>query len=177
MQALEVANKLRLILNDTDKLKYSDYEIINHINDALLELANESSKANAELFRDRATLAMSQGKAVLPEGYIKEIKAFDPDGAELFNVQNDEPMTGEFSVKGKLAYSAEKSIVLWYFKYPAAITSLTSEIDLPDVMTVPVAKVAAFSIQGDNGQMIAMAQFCLGITQTQVSGKKTSSSN
>jgi len=171
MQAKKITDKTRLYLGDMNKAKYSDWEIFNGINDALRVLADESAKNKGALFRDRETITISSlNAALLPERFISCIKAFDSSGAELFNVHNDDPAAGEFSINGINIMSGEASLVLWYFKYPDQISGFESEIDMPESMIVPIAKVAASSIKQDDTQMVNMARYALGLS-TEDSGK------
>lgn len=168
MKANEIFTKARLYLEDMTKTRYSDWEVFSGINDALRLVAEENAKVNGPLFRKRANLNLSidTTSSELPGDFVKEIKAFDAEGAELLNVHNDEPFEGEFSVKGSSLFAADVFVTLWYFSYPPAVTKPDDEIDLPSSMAMPVAKIACECVKNSNDRAVEMSEFFYGGSDT-----------
>ena len=168
MKAIDLFAKTRLYLEDMTKTRYSDWEIFSAINDALRLVAEENAKVNGPLFRKRVLLITDdESFAVeLPEDFVKEIKAFDADDAELFNVHNDEPFAGEFTIRGDRLVAPDKTVVLWYFSYPEKIKNPSDKIDLPSSMVVPVAKIASQCAKSAHNAALESAQYFYGDKNT-----------
>lgn len=164
MKANEIFVKTRLYLEDMAKTRYSDWEVFSGINDALRLVAEENAKVNGPLFRKRANLNLSidTTSSELPGDFVKEIKAFDAEGAELLNVHNDEPFEGEFSVKGSSLFAADSPVTLWYFSYPPTLSATDDELDLPSSMAMPVAKIASQCVKSAHNAALESTQYFYG---------------
>ncbi len=71
----------------------------------------------------------------LPEGFIKTVKVED---------SNELDYKGYAIKNGKIKFELDGSYTLTYTQYPSAITSLTANISLPDVLQYPLAEFFAF---------------------------------
>lgn len=162
MKAGTVVLKTRLYLTDMNKAVVSDYHIYSGINDAMRMMAEESSHGKGELFRTSKVVTLSGNRALLPEHFITAIKAYSTTGKELLNVHSTNPNEGEFSIKGRTIVSGESAIDLWYFEYPRMVDDPSDEIEMPNSLLVPLAKVAAEAISGDSASAINIAQYYLG---------------
>ena len=161
MKANEIFVKTRLYLEDIAKARYSDWEVFSGINDALRLVAEENAKVGGPLFRKRINLSLAPDtmSAILPDDFVREIKAFDADGAELLNVHNDEPFGGEFSVKGASVFAADDFVTLWYFSYPPTVKTPNDEIDIPVSMAIPIAKIASACVQNHDDAAVEKTRF------------------
>lgn len=162
MKAHQIINKARLYLNDMNKTRYSDWELFSGVNDALRMLAEENASTKGSLFRSSASLSLSGGSVLLPEDFVREVKCFGSEGTELFNVHNDVPLSGEFSVSGEYLFSGDDSVVLWYFCYPERVSSMEDDIKAPDSMLLPISKITAECVKNANESGISMARYFLG---------------
>lgn len=162
MTANDVMALVRMRVDDMDKSEVSDFQILRAINDALRMMCEACAKANGPLFINKSLLNLTNGSVVLPAGFVKEIKAFDSDGVELFNVHHDDASEGEFSISGTLLKSEESSVALWYFAYPAEVASGADTIGLPDSMKLPIAQIAASAIKGDGEEVFILSNYFTG---------------
>lgn len=162
MRAGTVVLKTRLYLTDMNKAVISDYHIYSGINDAMRMLAEESSHGRGELFRAGRVINLNENKALLPERFISAIKAYSTTGKELLNVHTTNPNEGEFSIKGTMIASGEPAVDLWFFEYPRMVDDPSDEIEMPNSMLVPLAKIAAEAIKGDSANAVNIAQYYLG---------------
>lgn len=168
MTAGEILLKTRLYLNDMNKTTYSDFQIIEGVNDAMRMLAEENARSRGPYFRKRISLSLTDGEVSLPDDFLKEVKGFDEDGTELFNVQHDMyagALSGEFGISGSKLMSGDSPVVLWYFAYPSDITGATSQIDLPLSFIVPIAKIAASVVVGSDENTVTLSQYFLGVSK------------
>ena len=162
MTANDIMYRVRLYIGDTYKSKVSDWEIINSINDALRLMAEESARLSGDLFRISEDLTITEGSCSLPGGYLRLIKAFGDERAELFNVHTDAPSSGEFSIAGGKLYSGESAVELWYFGYPDDVIAADSAVDLPDSMAVPLARITSLLLANKIEDAVTMADYFIG---------------
>ena len=108
MKALKLMAQTRLYAEDAMKAKYTDWQVVRALNDALRVLAEENANANGRLFRGRALVEIKEGTGALPTDYLRVIRGVSVEsGMELLHVHTDTPSTGEFAISGDTLYSGE----------------------------------------------------------------------
>lgn len=163
MKALKLMAQTRLYAEDAMKAKYTDWQVVRALNDALRVLAEENANANGRLFRGRALVEIKEGTGVLPADYLRVIRGVSVEsGKELLHVHTDTPSAGEFAISGDTLYSGEISgVELWYFSNPGQIADGESEVPVPDRYTIATAKAAAALLVGGDANAIRIADYFL----------------
>lgn len=167
MKAGRVLTRARLYARDMQGAKFSDYEVYAAINDTVRILAQEQMRTMAGTdFRCACELNTSTaGMALLPEGFLKEIRAFDGiDGNELLRVHTDEAGSGEYSIEGEMLFSGCKSVMLCYFGLPAEVRAPEDDLSLSDSMFQALARSAAALLIGSDSGAVQAAQYFTGQT-------------
>lgn len=163
MKAQKLMAQTRLYAGDAMKAKYSDWQVIRALNDALRVMAEENANAMGRLFRGRAEVEMTGGVGTLPSDYLRVIRGVSGEsGSELLHVHSDAPSAGEFSIRGDELYSGEtEKVELWYFSNPGQIADGDSDVPVPERYTTAIAKAAAALLTGSDGGAITVADYFL----------------
>ena len=163
MKALKLMAQTRLYVEDAMKAKYTDWQVVRALNDALRVLAEECANANGRLFRGRALVEIKEGTGALPADYLRVIRGVSVEsGMELLHVHTDTPSAGEFAISGDTLYSGEThGVELWYFFNPGQIADGESEVPVPDRYTIATAKAAAALLVGGDANAIRIADYFL----------------
>lgn len=163
MKALKLMAQTRLYAEDAMKAKYTDWQVVRALNDALRVLAEENANANGRLFRGRALVEIKEGTGALPADYLRVIRGVSVEsGMELLHVHTDTPSAGEFAISGDTLYSGEThGVELWYFFNPGQIADGESEVPVPDRYTIATAKAAAALLVDGDANAIRIADYFL----------------
>lgn len=163
MKALKLMAQTRLYAEDAMKAKYTDWQVVRALNDALRVLAEENANANGRLFRGRALVEIKEGTGALPADYLRVIRGVSVEsGKELLHVHTDTPSAGEFAISGDTLYSGEThGVELWYFFNPGQIADGESEVPVPDRYTIATAKAAAALLVDGDANAIRIADYFL----------------
>ena len=173
MKAGNILIKTRQYLRDLQASRFSDWEIYQGINDALRIFAEEASRIydGAGAFSSVKTLSMgADGKALLPESYLKVKRAYSSDGSELLRVISSAPGEGEFAIRGNVLMSGEPSVKLNYYSYPEKVDQPEDVVDLPESMLLPIAKIAASCAAGSDNATVQVAQYFSGQALSNLTG-------
>lgn len=164
MKAGRILARARLYAGDMQGARYSDYEVYAAINDAVRVLAQEQMRTAAGTdFRRACELDTSTaGYALLPEGFLKEVRAFDgTDGNELLQVHTDDPGDGEYAVGGGVLHSGCSSVTLCYYGLPAEVRAPEDDLRISESMFQAVARTAA-TLLGGGSDSVRAAQYFTG---------------
>ncbi len=129
--------RTRFAVRDTEKARYSDYEVGIAVN-AAVDLLCEGLKKyfSRELVRS-FNLDLKDWRCKLPGDFLYVVGVWDKnDEACFFLIEGDEIYT-------------EEGAVLDYGKHPGRIESAKDEIDLSPCFLVHLAAVAASLLRGD----------------------------
>ncbi len=124
--------KIRLRLGDMQKVKLSDYELLSALNDARTMLWIALAENFSSIPLKKATLAMTDGSAPLPEGYYSLVEL--PPGAR---------------VVGEAVESDDETVTVVYNCVPEHVSSSSEEISVPSSLVLDTVEIAAF-IAGGN---------------------------
>ncbi len=178
MKAGKVMARTRLYARDMQGARFSDYEVYAAVNDAVRVLAQEEMRSMAGTdFRRACQLntSVAAGHALLPEGFLKEIRAFDGvDGNELLLVHNDEPGDGEYAVKDGALRSGCASVTLCYYGLPAEVRAPDDDLRISEAMAQSVAKSAALLLIGSDAGAVQAAQYFTGQQNVAAAGGSAS---
>lgn len=166
--AIEVSKlirKIRLKAMDFDEIKYSDYQIINAIND-VIEYLNASYALRNSDFLEKAkeyhlTSEQMQKGVTLPYDFMTLVGLNDLQcGRPLAVVPSTEtPKFDEYKIVGSKIYSGVPDFTITYRKKIEEIETEKDEIDLPAVFEQLIRNFA-FSVltDGEDGMLQAIEQ-------------------
>lgn len=125
--------RTRLTVGDTNKARYSDYEV-KIADDTAIDMLCESLKKyfSRELVRTVKLELDEDSYCPLPDGFLYVVGVWDKNDDEC-----------EFIIEGGELYT-EKGVALSYAKHPGY-----EEIDLPHGFLIHLADVAASLLRGD----------------------------
>jgi len=129
----EFLDQVRYQINDTDKVEYTDQELINYTNEALSWLGAELARYGAPQVLKFTTLVLTNGEADLPSDFLFESGVLGPDGSLLKSVPPVQP-ADQYSYKiiGNKIYSNNTSLDLFYFASFPFVSALTDLIPVFD---------------------------------------------
>ncbi len=129
----ELFPRVRLLVKDTEKARYSDYEVRASVS-AAVDMLCESLKKyfSRELVRSVELELDEDFRCPLPEGFLYVAGVWDKDDEEV-----------EFIIEGDELYT-ERGVSMDYAKHPGY-----DEIDLPAGFLIHIADVAASLLRGD----------------------------
>lgn len=97
MTVAELISNIRIKVNDTDSLTFTDDEILGYINEALKYIENILSENNSSIIS--STLELDSSVTVFPADVLRIIKIVNSNKKELKRVYNtDEVKENEFTV-------------------------------------------------------------------------------
>ena len=142
----KLLERTRLFVNDTNKTKYSDYEISSAIENSVSLLCSALIKfASPEIVR-RVELDIVDGKADLPTGFLSIVNVEDTLGQQMFsNYEYSDLPDGCYRVEGDSLITSEDKVYLVYTKTPYEAT----QIDLPEFFTSYLSGATANLLRGE----------------------------
>jgi hypothetical protein len=143
----KLLERTRLFVNDTNKTKYSDYEISSAIENSVSLLCSALIKfASPEIVR-RVELDIVDGKADLPTGFLSIVNVEDTLGQQMFsNYEYSDLPDGCYRVEGDSILSSEDKVYLVYTKTPYG----TTQIDLPEFFAPYISGASANLLRGES---------------------------
>lgn len=138
MQAGKVATKIRLRVGDMQKTRFSDYEILSALNDAMSMLWVALAENFSRIPQKTVNIVMTDGKAPLPEDYYSLVKK--PAGAEIRGME----ITG---AEGELVYNA----------VPIPALDMADDIRLPLSLLLDCVEVAGAIATGRTDEAASIA--------------------
>ena len=142
----KLLERTRLFVNDTNKTKYSDYEISSAIENSVSLLCSALIKfASPEIVR-RVELDIVDGKADLPTGFLSIVNVEDTLGQQMFsNYEYSDLPDGCYRIEGDSLITSEDKVYLVYTKTPYEAT----QIDLPEFFTPYLSGATANLLRGE----------------------------
>lgn len=140
----ELIQRLRILLNDTQAIEFSDGELIGHINQAQDYIVQTAVNLGFQGFIKKTTLTLTDGSSPLPVDFIREysvvagkyiLNAVPPD-AEI------SPKT--YKIVGDKIFSRNDTLDLYYFFQPAYYTATTDVIQLPAVFNNLLMEIVVY---------------------------------
>jgi len=125
MKAEELITECRFQLNDTDKIEFSDGELLSYLNQALRYINNFGINLNSKLFLKRADLTLNNGVALLPADFVRE-KSVKTGSMTLKSGK-------DYNIIGNEIYAKSDTITLEYFYQITHLSSLAEDIPLRNI--------------------------------------------
>ncbi len=132
MTVQDLINQIRYQINDTDKIEFTDGELLNYVNQAQDYISQVAINHRFKGLIKMSDLSLSDGKATLPEDFVREHKV--KAGSRLLNSVSVSEDVDVYSYKiiGNEIYSGNDQLTLYYFyMYPAYIA-------MTDILKIPM---------------------------------------
>ena len=136
MNVEDIIREARYQLNDTDKVEFSDGELLSYLNQALRYINNFGINFNSRLFLKRANLTLSNGVALLPSDFIRE-KSVKVGSITLKSGK-------DYSIIGDEIFSKYDNITLEYFYQIKQLSSLAENIPLKDIVVNVLKQIVIY---------------------------------
>jgi hypothetical protein len=145
----------RLLLNDTGKDRWNDWEMLRYLNTIYRLLGSAINKWSSTILMEEVYLTMNQGSYPLPADYASLIDAVDIYGSSLAITMGPVICRGEFKIAGGSIYSGDDALILQY-KYSLPALTATDSLGIPiDFYDGIVAALVAFA-SGQAGSVSGM---------------------
>ncbi len=147
---VQLVRSLRYALRDMQGLKYSDYELIESINQAVNLLYGRLSESYVQAVLKKKILAVGEnGTAALPKDFVRIHQLGMGDGLAAIPTSGAATAEGTYRIIGDTLYAPEGAYSLEYYYIPKRVTSLTDEVDAPQSMS-PYLERISLAIFGNN---------------------------
>lgn len=147
--ASQICQMARYNVGDAGHTTYSDYEVMAALQSSLDLLITSCDECFSPLLVKSAELELPAGRAALPEDFRSVVSALGPRGAALESNYETGPFRGEFRFENSEIVSPEPRVALTYRYRPARLTAIDDEIDAPEVLLLPLARMTALLLKGD----------------------------
>ena len=136
MNAGDIIREARYQLNDTDKIEFSDAELLSYINQALRYINEIGINLNSNLLLKRADLTLTDGVASLPSDFIREkvVRA----GKTALQSNRD------YQIIGDKIYSDYENLTVEYFYQFPLLISVSDILPVKDVFTDVIKQIVIF---------------------------------
>lgn len=147
--ASEICLPVRYNVGDAGHTVYSDYEVLTALQSSLDLLACSCDMFFSPLLVKSAKLELTDGRAALPEDFRSVVSVLGPRGAALESNYETGPFRGEFRFENSEIVSPQSPVTLTYRYRPARLTAIDDEIDAPETLLLPLARMTTSLLKGD----------------------------
>lgn len=151
MLAKDIMADVRFSVGDMGKVKYSDHQLVNAINQVMRQINTTLCNITSDIVKTRVTLALTNGSVSLPIDYDSLIKITTIDNLPMYyrtSENNDDSWT--YELIGGMIYANQSSVVLTYKKsFPEFDVNDTNvTLPLPDFFKDLVSLYVKVALQG-----------------------------
>ena len=165
----ELLQEVRYQIHDTDKVEYTDSELISYVNDALRFISNELIRCGSALLLKRTSLSLTDGQAGLPADFVKEQAVLDSQGYVLQSLAPSEPVSRYgYKIVGSTIYSDNSTLELYYFASFPSVSALNEDVPVPDYMLSLVKQIVVFLALNRNEYSLSVEAELIKLFQGQV---------
>lgn len=158
---MSVFMKTRMYADDLNKTKFSDYEVLSAINDALFLMAKESLYFRP-YFTEEYCFSHTGDEALpeLPAGFIDITRVLTAEGKELLRVFSSSAGADEYYVRDNVIETgADGDFTAYVVRVPARVTELTDTIPVPETFLAPIAKTASALLKKEDAAGVQIARY------------------
>lgn len=149
-------------IKDMDAAHYSDYDILQALNEVVAYIYNTLAEQTSSLLDKRAELQKEEGKGfVLPEDFLQIVSAYDGDARIMEPQTKDGELTEHsYRIIGAKLYTKSKAVTLVYKPFFIDLTAndLEKDMDLPPFFKTLLKKAVILILQGSGQQDTAVLQ-------------------
>ena len=144
MRVGDLLQQIRYAINDTDKIEFSDAELINYINQAQDYISNVCINNAFKGLIKETDLTLIDGKTELPQDFVREYSVV-ANGYILKSLPADAEVD-EYSYKivGNSLYSQNDTVNLYYFYMYPAYVSVNDELVIPNVFVNLIREIVTY---------------------------------
>ena len=144
MRVSDLLQQIRYAINDTDKIEFSDAELLNYINQAQDYISNICINNAFKGLIKETDLTLIDGKTELPQDFVREYSVV-ANGYILKSLPADAEVD-EYSYKivGNSLYSQNDTVNLYYFYMYPAYVSVNDELVIPNVFVNLLREIAIY---------------------------------
>jgi len=169
MTVEELLNYVRYQINDTDKVEYTDAELIGYVNDGLRFISNELIRLSSPILLKYTTLSLTDGVADLPSDFVREEGVLDSQGNPLESYPPIKPVDQYgYKIIGNKLYSNNESVDLFYYAPYSTVSALTDTIPVPDYMVQLLKEIVIFLALNRNEFSLNVEQELLKVFANQI---------
>ena len=133
MTVQDLINQIRYQINDADRVEYTEAELIGYINQAQDYISQVLINHRFKGLIKNVDLSLSNGKATLPEDFIREHKV-KAGGRLLKSVSVSEDVDiYSYKIIGNEIYSGNEQVTLYYFFMYPSYVAVSDTLKIPRV--------------------------------------------
>lgn len=146
--ASEICLPVRYNVGDAGHTVYSDYEVLTALQSSLDLLACSCDMFFSPLLVKSAKLELTDGRAALPEDFRSVISVVS-GGSRLVSNYETGPFAGEYRFENDELVSPQSPVVLTYRYGLRRLRGIDDELDVPETLVLPLARMTAALLKGD----------------------------
>lgn len=144
-----LVKRIRFKLHDNDETDFSDYDIINALNEALTYIGQSQSLANSDFMeKSRIYDSCLYGEMnfpfvgyPLPDDFATLVSITRMDGYKLHPTEaSNIPKENEYKITGDRVYTGAKNFMLVYKRTLEPLSDFEEDIDLPNFCAEIIVK-------------------------------------
>ena len=161
---VRLVKSLRYALKDMQGIKYSDYELVESINQAAALLYGRLSERYVHAALKQSTLVVgSSGNATLPSDFVRLHQLGMGSAGEAIPISTFPVVAGTYRIIGDTIYADPGAYNLEYYYVPRRVGGLGDNLDVPVSMS-PYIEQISVALFGNNLQLAE--QIVLQCSQT-----------
>lgn len=150
---VRLAKSLRYALNDMQGIKYSDYELVESINQATSLLYGRMSERYVYASLKKSVLVIgSTGQATLPSDFVRLHQLGMGDEGEAIPTSTLPVVDGTYRIIGDTIYATPGAYSLEYYYVPNRVKGLGDTLDVPVSMEAYIQQISV-ALFGNNVQL------------------------
>lgn len=148
MKVSELFVEFRYEINDQNKIRFSDYQLMNSLNSVLRLMNNALNTLFSPIIVTSATVALTNNSGALPADYQSLVvitKTGDASPLEPVTLQTT-PTNEQYKIMNTTLFSNNSSVDIIYRKTFSKIVAVTEDVPLPDYFVELIKKYMKASL-------------------------------
>ena len=147
---VRLVKSMRYALKDMQGIKYSDYELVESINQAAALLYGRLSERYVHAALKQTTLVVgSSGNATLPSDFVRLHQLGMGSDGEAIPISTFPVVEGTYRIIGDTIYAEPDAYNLEYYYVPKRVKGLGDSLDVPASMS-PYIEQISLALFGNN---------------------------
>ncbi len=150
---VRLVKSMRYALKDMQGIKFSDYELIEAINQATSMLYGRLSERYVYASQKQVTLVVpASGQTTLPSDFVRLHQLGMGSAGEAIPISTLPVVNGTYRIIGNTLYAMPGAYSLEYYYVPKRVTGLGEDLDVPLSMS-PYIEQLSVALFGNNLQL------------------------
>lgn len=123
-------------VNDVNKTKFSDYQLLNALNTVISIIYNAVSTSSSGILNQTIDLKVRKNKTELPENFLSMVNIYDDAGNVLYPATKSEDISqNNYRIVGTTLFTGAESVTIEYKPLFEEITydDLEDDLSLPEI--------------------------------------------